>query len=322
MWNITPIFHIKFYGVNQMEQQSKGNHLYNKQMKKKNLWKNYGTALLFLAPFMILYLWFWVYPIIQGFLLSLRKGSYGTETAFAGLENYIYMATDEKFWMSVGNTLYFILISVPSLVVLGLILAVLVNAKLKGTTLLRSAYFMPYMLSVSVMGSIWVFILQSRTGLLSETLKMIGINGEIFWFGSWGMGWLSILIATLWWTVGFNMILFLAGLQEIPEDLYEAAEIDGASTWEKFRYITLPSLKGVTGLVIILQTIASFKLFGQTYLITNGGPGSATTPLVHYIYDIAFQQWDLGYASAVSFVLLVIISIISLIQYKFLMNKS
>ncbi|MFS0821659.1 carbohydrate ABC transporter permease [Bacillus sp. 1P02SD] len=294
----------------------------NKRENRKNSLKNYIAALLFLAPFMVLYLWFWIYPIIKGFLLSLTTGSYGVEGNFAGLENYRYMLTDENFWTSLGNTLFFILISTPTIVILGLGMALLVNSKLKGTTLLRSAYFMPYMLSVSVVGSVWVFILQSRTGLLSETLRLIGFTNEISWFGSWGMGWLSILIATLWWTVGFNMVLFLAGLQEIPDDIYEAAEIDGASGWAKFRYITLPSLRGVMTLVVLLQTIASFKLFGQTYLITKGGPGTSTTPLVHYIYDIAFRQWDMGYASAVSFVLFVIISLVSVIQYKLMSSKN
>ncbi|WP_238456242.1 carbohydrate ABC transporter permease [Lederbergia galactosidilytica] len=295
-------------------------HSKNKILRKRKR-KNYLTALVFLAPFMILYLWFWVYPIIQGFLTSLTTGSYGVEQNFAGLTNYKYMLTDEKFWASFGNTLYFIVISTPTIVIFGLLMALLVNAKLKGTTFLRSVYFMPYMLSVSVIASIWVFILQSKTGLLAETLSIFGITTQISFFGSWGMGWLSILIATLWWTVGFNMILFLAGLQEIPEELYEAADIDGANGWNKFRYITMPSLKGVTTLVIILQTIASFKLFGQTFLITNGGPGISTTPLVHYIYQIAFRQWDMGYATAVSFVLFFIISLISVIQSKLLTGK-
>lgn len=291
-----------------------------KQAKSQTL-KNYMTALAFLAPFMVLYLWFWIYPIFKGFMTSLSSGSLGGEKTFIGLNNYEYMMTDEKFWSSFWNTLYFILISTPSIVILGLGMALLVNMKLKGTTWLRTAFFMPYMLSVSVVGSIWVFILQSRTGLIAETLRSFGITMEISFFGSWGMGWLSILIATLWWTAGFNMILFLAGLQEIPDDLYEAADIDGANRWSKFRYITMPSLKGVTTLVIILQTIASFKLFGQTWLITKGGPGTSTTPLVHYIYQIAFRQWDSGYAAAVSFVLFLTIALISLAQYKLLMSK-
>lgn len=285
-------------------------------------YKHALTALAFLAPFMILYLWFWIYPIFKGFMTSLSAGTLGSEKTFVGLDNYSHLLSDDKFWSSFWNTLYFILISTPSIVIVGLAMALLVNAKLKGTTLLRTAFFMPYMLSVSVIGSIWVFILQSRTGLVAETLRSMGITAEISFFGSWGMGWLSILIATLWWTAGFNMILFLAGLQEIPDDLYEAADIDGAGRWSKFRYITVPSLKGVTTLVVILQTIASFKLFGQTWLITKGGPGTSTTPLVHYIYQIAFRQWDSGYASAVSFVLFLTIALISLIQYKLMMNKN
>ena len=282
-------------------------------------YKTYLAALAFMAPFLILYVWFWVYPIIKGFLTSFQSGTFGGEQRFVGLANYQYMLTDPKTSSSFGNTLYFILISTPSIVVLGLVLALLVNMKLKGTTFLRTVYFMPYMLSVSVIGSIWLFIFQSRTGLISETLRSLGMN-EISWLGSWGMGWLSILIATLWWTVGFNMILFLAGLQEIPDSLYEAADLDGAGAWAKFRYITMPSLKGVTAIVVVLQSIASFKLFGQTWLITKGGPGTSTTPLVHYIYQIAFRQWDMGYAAAVSFVLFVTIAVISFIQYKFLMS--
>lgn len=291
-----------------------------KQLKSP-IYKNYLTALAFLAPFMVLYLWFWIYPIIKGFLTSLTAGSLGAEKTFVGLDNYRYMLSDDKFWSSFWNTLYFILISTPSIVVVGLVMALLVNMKLKGTTWLRTAFFMPYMLSVSVLGSIWVFILQSRTGLIAETLSSFGVTMEFSFFGSWGMGWLSILIATLWWTAGFNMIMFLAGLQEISDDLYEAADIDGANRWAKFRYITMPSLKGVTALVMMLQTIASFKLFGQTWLITKGGPGTSTTPLVHYIYQIAFRQWDSGYASAVSFVLFLTIALISLIQFKLLMSK-
>lgn len=288
---------------------------------KSQSYKNYLAALVFLAPFMILYLIFWIYPILKGFISSLFAGTLGAEKTFVGVDNYEYMMSDEKFWSSLWNTLYFIVISTPSIVILGLGMALLVNMKLRGTTMLRTVYFMPYMLSVSVVGSIWVFILQSRTGLIAETLNSMGMTMEISWFGSWGMGWISILISTLWWTAGFNMILFLAGLQEIPDDLYEAADIDGANRWAKFRYITMPSLKGVTALVILLQTIASFKLFGQTWLITKGGPGSSTTPLVHYIYQIAFRQWDTGYASAVSFILFLIIAMISLAQFKLLMGK-
>lgn len=288
-----------------------------KRLKYANAW----AATAFLAPFMMIYLWFWVYPIFRGFLASLYTGSFSESKQFTGFDNYRLIMSDSKFWSSLWNTLYFIVISTPSIVVAGLAMALLVNSKLKGTTLLRTAYFMPYMLSVSVVGSIWVFILQSRTGLFAETMRSLGVTTEISWFGSWSMGWLSILIATLWWTVGFNMILFLAGLQEIPDDLYEAADLDGAGSTAKFRYITLPSLKGVTALVVILQTIASFKLFGQTWLITKGGPGTATTPLVHYIYQVAFRQWNTGYAAAISFVLFAVIAFVSVLQYRIMSGR-
>src|SRR5690625_1911440 len=150
--------------------------------------KNYFTVFLFLLPFMILYLWFWIYPVFKGFYTSFFTGTFGSELNFVGLKNYVKMFNDKKFWTSFGNTFYFVAISTPTIVVLGLLLALFVNMKLKGTALLRSVYFMPYMLSVSVMGSIWVFILQSRTGLLSETLASLGITMEISWFGSWTMG--------------------------------------------------------------------------------------------------------------------------------------
>lgn len=154
--------------------------------KRKETIRNYATAALFLAPFMVLYIWFWIYPIIQGFITSLTTGSYGVEQNFVGLSNYAYMLTDNKFWVSFGNTLYFILISTPTIVVLGLIMALIVNSKLKGTTILRSAFFMPYMLSISVVGSIWVFILQSRTEFARRNISAIRLhNGN---FMVWKLG--------------------------------------------------------------------------------------------------------------------------------------
>jgi len=144
----------------------------------------------------------------------------------------------------------------------------------------------------------------------------MGVKDEIYWLGSTPLAWLSILIVTLWWTVGFNMILFLAGLQEIPDSLYEAASIDGANSWEKFCSITLPSLRGVIALVVQLQIVASFKLFGQPWLLTGGGPGTSTRPIVQYIYQTAFRSWDSGYASAMSFILFIVIGLFTLIHNK------
>lgn len=290
--------------------------LANKRLLKLNLF-----AWVFLAPYLLFYSIFMLYPIVKGFIVSLYEWTIGNERTFVGLGNYKAMFQDSFFWESLGNTLYFVVISTPTLVVVGILLALLVNAKLIGTGFLRSAFFLPHILSISVISSIWVFVLQPYTGLLNSVLKSIGVGTEVFWLSSPNLAWFSILLATIWWTVGFNMILFLAGLQEIPDDLYEAARIDGASSWHCFRYITLPSLKGVILLVVVLQSIASFKLFGQSYLMTNGGPGTATRTLVQYIYEKGFRANEMGLASAMSYVLFLVMILFALVQFKFLSKK-
>ncbi|XID94604.1 carbohydrate ABC transporter permease [Paenibacillaceae bacterium WGS1546] len=276
---------------------------------------------LFLLPFLIIYSMFMLYPIVRGFVTSFHKVSISMESTFIGLSNYTQMLRDKYFWEALWNTFYFVLISTPTLIIVGLSLALIVNASLKGTTFLRSVYFLPFVLSISVISSIWVFILQPYTGLLNTFLHNMGVVSEIFWLDEPTLAWISILIATVWWTVGFNMVLFLAGLQEIPEDLYEAARLDGAGTWRQLVSITFPSLKNVMLLTVVLQTISSFKLFGQTYLMTKGGPGTSTRTLVQYIYEKGFIERDMGTASAMSYVLFVVTIIFAVIQFKFFTNK-
>jgi multiple sugar transport system permease protein len=262
-----------------------------------------------------------LYPIIKGFIISLHDWTLGMDSAFVGFDNYIIMFKDSYFWEALGNTVLFVLISTPALIFVGLGVALLVNAGLKGTTFLRSVFFLPYVLSISVIASIWVFILQPYTGLLNTLLHKIGIVEEIFWLGDENLAWVSILLATIWWTVGFNMVLFLAGLQEIPDEYYEAAKMDGANLWKQFISITLPSLKGVMLLTVVLQTINSFKLFGQPYLMTNGGPGTETRALVQYIYEKGFIEQQMGVASSMSYVLFAITIVFAFIQFKFFQNK-
>jgi multiple sugar transport system permease protein len=289
--------------------------------KKRKSSPEQWIAWLFLLPYLIFYLWFMLYPIYKGFVISLHEWAIGLEPEFVGLENYAVMLRDRHFWEALWHTVYFVILSTPSLVVVGLVFALIVNAGLKGTTFLRSAFFLPHILSISVISSIWVFVLQPYTGLMNAILHKLGIVQEIFWLSDVHLAWISILIATVWWTVGFNMVLFLAGLQEIPEDLYEAARIDGANAWESFRYITLPSLRGVILLIVVLQSIASFKLFGQPWLMTQGGPGTATRPLVQYIYETGFRANEMGLASAMSYVLFLVMILFAVIQFKFLSKK-
>ncbi|WP_347549071.1 sugar ABC transporter permease [Pseudalkalibacillus hwajinpoensis] len=279
------------------------------------------AAYLFLAPFLIIYGMFMVYPIIKGMKISLSEWKFGLDPEFVGLKNYKTMLSDGYFWEALGNTLYFVLISTPVLIILGLIVALIVNSGLKGTVFLRAGFFLPFILSISVMASIWVFIFQPYTGLLNSILHNLGVEQEIFWLNEPNLAWMSILIATVWWTLGFNMVLFLAGLQEIPKEHYEAAKIDGAGPVRTFFSITLPSLKNVIVLIVVLQTINSFKLFGQPYLMTEGGPGTSTRPLVQYIYEKGFVEQDMGVASAMSYVLFAITIIVAIIQFKFFTGK-
>lgn len=289
--------------------------------KKKKVGTEQWLAYMFLLPYLVFYGWFMVYPIFKGFIMSLNEWSIGATPKFVGLKNYAVMLRDNNFWEALGHTVLFVFLSTPSLVVVGLLLALIVNAGLKGTTFLRSAFFLPHILSISVISSIWVFVLQPYTGLLNSILHKLGVVREIFWLSDVNLAWLSILIATIWWTVGFNMVLFLAGLQEIPDDWYEAASIDGANRWHSFRYITLPSLRGVILLIVLLQSIASFKLFGQPWLMTQGGPGTATRTLVQYIYETGFRRNQMGLASAMSYVLFLVVILFAFIQFKVLSTR-
>ncbi|TCN21140.1 carbohydrate ABC transporter permease [Mesobacillus foraminis] len=302
------------------QKKRKANKVIGLLSNKKKLSLNL-FAWLFLSPYLLFYSWFMLYPIVKGFIISLYEWSIGNERTFVGFGNYKSIFQDSFFWEALSNTVYFVVISTPTLVITGILLALIVNAKLKGTGFLRSAFFLPHILSISVISSIWVFVLQPYTGLMNAVLKSIGITTEIFWLDSENLAWLSILLATIWWTVGFNMVLFLAGLQEIPDDYYEAARIDGANSWHCFRFITLPLLKGVILLVVVLQSIASFKLFGQSYLMTNGGPGTSTRTLVQYIYETGFRSNEMGVASAMSYVLFLVMILFAIVQFKFMSKK-
>lgn len=287
----------------------------------RRTWKEILTAWAMLAPYLAMYGLFLLYPIAKGGYISLHNASIVEVEDYVGLDNYRAMLSDDYFWEALGNTVYFVVISTPTLVAVGLGLAMLVNAKLKGTVIFRTIFFMPYVMAVSVVSNIWLFIFRPYIGLFTTIAKALGYSGEILWLDSPGLAWLAILITTVWWTVGFNMVIFLAGLQDIPDFYYEAARMDGATRWQRFRFITLPSLKHIVVLVVILQTIASFKLFAQPWLITQGGPGTATRALVQYIYQSGFVFNNMGGASAMAYALLLVTILIALIQFKFLSRQ-
>lgn len=248
--------------------------------------------------------------------MSLYEWNLVRKLEFVGLENYTEMFQDEFFWDSLWNTTLFVILTTPTMVALALVLALLANLNTKLQTFFRGSFFLPSILSVAVISFLAIFMLQPYNGLVNTVLQLVGINAEPFWMADKTLAWVTIVVVTLWWTVGFNMVLFLAGLQDIPESLYEASEIDGATRWEQFRYITLPQLIPIGRVILLLQILASYKVFAQILLITGGGPGGATRPLIQYIYEVGFTKNNLGYAATMSYALFFILLVLSIIQLR------
>src|SRR4051794_18592504 len=272
-----------------------------------------GWALV--SPFFILYFLFLMWPVVAAAWKSLFSDSLaGGASSWRGLGNYGELIGDSNFWWAMWHTLWFTVLSSVPLVILPLGLALLVNRVAKGQWLFRLAFFAPYVLPVSVIVLIWQWIYQPGFGLINGYLTKIGLS-EVNWLGAQGTAMLAVVIATVWWTLGFNFVLFLAGLQEIPRDLFEAAALDGAGPWQQIRRITLPLLLPTTVLVIVLQVIASLKVFDQIYLLLQGGPNFSTRPAVQYIYETGFTQYRTGYASALSIVFFLLIVLVSALLF-------
>lgn len=275
----------------------------------------------FLFPFLAIYAVFNLYPMIQGFIISFFKWNITGTKTFIAFDNYIRLFQDPVFWKALTNTLLYVLISTPIFMLGALVLALIVDSKLlMGRTFVRSTFFLPNILAVSITAVIWLNLLQPYTGLLNAGLHAIGIEQEVFWLASETLVWPSIVLVTFWWNTGYYMLIYLAGLQEIPTEQYEAAAIDGATGLQRIIRITVPCLKRTHLLVLFLQAIASFKIFGQVFLITNGGPAGASRTLLQYVYETGFTTFQIGQASAASFVLLLVILSVSIVQLR-IMNR-
>lgn len=221
---------------------------------------------------------------------------------------------DPRFWNAFRNTVVFTLVSTPIIAGMGLAFAMLVTGRRRFSGFYRAALFVPYVLPVSVATLIWGYLLNPSRGLVARLTETLGA-GTIAWLSDPRFAMAAIVVTTVWWTVGFNMILFGAGLQDIDPSLYEAASLDGAGRAKQFRFITLPGLRHATLLVVVTQVIASFQIFGQVNIMTGGGPGGATDVLVRYIYQTGFRDTELGYSSAMSLFLFVVMVLVSLIQF-------
>jgi multiple sugar transport system permease protein len=271
-------------------------------------------GLLFAAPFLALYALILVFPLLRGVWLSLNQVDLFGAGHFVGFGNYGRLLHDPIFATSLVNTFEVALMIVPALTVLSLLLALALNRAGGGAAVLRGIFFSSAVLSVTIVTLIWRFVLAPDAGLLGEAWKAFGWEPLPF-LSSVHLALPAIAITTIWWSIGFPMLLFLAGLQQIPEDMYEAAALDNANDWTTFWRITLPSLRRTMILVIMLQTAAQLQLFGQSQLLTAGGPSGASRTAVLFLFESAFGRWELGYASAAAEVLFLIILAVTLTQY-------
>lgn len=279
------------------------------------------TAWAFLAPFLFFFALFLIWPILHGFYLSFTGQTLtGAGGGWVGLSNYTEAFADPIMWKSLGNTALFTLMSTIPLVIVALALALLVNLGIPGQWLWRLSFFMPYLLASTVVALFWTWMYNPQLGLINSLLEPFGVD-SIAWLQDEKWAMISVVITTLWWTIGFNFLLYLAALQNIPEQQFEAAAIDGAGKWRQLFSITIPQLGPTTVLILLLQVIASLKVFDQIYMMTNGGPNGSTRPVVQYIFETGFTGYRFGYSAAISYIFFALIIVISLFQIRVTSRK-
>ncbi|MFB8207618.1 carbohydrate ABC transporter permease [Streptomyces sp. NPDC056010] len=272
---------------------------------------------LFVLPFLVVFALFLVWPVVQGLWMSLTDASLSLRgTEFVGFANYTEAFGDPDVWSSLGNTVLFTVISCVPLVLVALGMALLVHSGLAGQWVWRLAYFAPYLLPVTVVTLIWTWLYQPDIGLGNQLLTSLGME-PVGWLSDESVAMWSVAALTVWWTVGFNFLLYLAALQSLPTTYDEAAALDGAGAWRRLWSVTLPQLRHTTVLVAMLQALASLKVFDQIYILTKGGPNGSTRPILEYVYDVGFTGYRLGYASAVSYIFFAIVIVVSVLQLRF-----
>ena len=279
------------------------------------------TGLWFVLPFLAFYALFLLWPAVVGFGYAFTDRSLaGGYASFVGLDNWTESLTDPAMYDSLWNTLWFTVLSVPVMVLLALGLALLTDHARRLGWFLRLSFFAPFVLPVTVMTLIWGWMYNPSLGLFNGTLGRFGIEGPE-WLFSEDTAMYSVVLATAWWQVGFNYLLYLAAMQSIPKDVYEAAAIDGAGAWQRIGRITLPMLTRTTALIAVLQLIGSLRVFEQIYLMTMGGPNFATRTVIQYIYDSGFVGLRIGLASSMAYVFMVLIIAASIAQFRLFSRK-
>ncbi len=283
--------------------------------------KHFFAPFFFLTPALSAIFVFFFIPVIAAFFISFTDldiyalGNPAT-IRFVGFGNYTRLLTDPLFWQALWNTLYFVLVAGPLSIAVSLLAAVLVNSRLtRWKALFKLSFFLPVVTTLVAVAIVWRFIYHPRFGIINYLLSLAGLH-PIDWLGDpfWAMP--ALILMAVWKNFGYNMIIFIAGLQSIPEHLYEAAVVEGATNWQKFWHITLPMLAPTILFVTIITVIGFFQLFAEPYVMTQGGPLNKTLSIVLYMYREGFRWWNMGYASAIAFVLFFIIFVATLIQIK------
>ncbi|HEV8396970.1 MAG TPA: sugar ABC transporter permease [Vicinamibacterales bacterium] len=282
-------------------------------------WRVALTPYLFLAPGLLLFGVFRVYPLLDGLRLSFTNARLGrTQYVWVGFANYERLLDDTRFHTSLWNTAFYTAASTLPILAIPLVLAIALNRGVSLTTFLRSAFFFPFTLSVVTVGLTWLWLLDPVVGPFNYYLRTLGVPARS-WLADPTTAMWAIILTTVWWVAGYYLVIYLAGLQDIPRELYEAAAIDGAGGWRSFWSITLPLLRPVLLFVFVTHIIGSFQIFGQVFILTQGGPGDATRTVVQHLYETAFQNFfHFGSASAMAWVLFAIIVVFSSLQFRLL----
>ena len=289
-------------------------------MKKQAFWRNIKVVpYLYILPNMILFMVFMIIPVFMALYYSFMDWKGIGDPVFTGLENYQWLFTDDTFWKSLWNTAYYTLATVPFIMVLALFLAMLLNMALPLKGVFRAAIYLPAVVSTVVVGMIFTWLFQDQVGLINYLLNLLGVE-SIQWANDPKFAMIMLVAATIWQRTGYNMVIYLAGLQGISQEYYEAAIVDGASNWQRFRYLTLPLLKTTHVFVMITCIIHSFRSFDLVYTMTKGGPLNSTKTMVMYIYELAFTRSQFGRASAAGVALFTIMVVLTAV--RFMNNKA
>lgn len=282
-----------------------------------------AVGLLFVLPAVAFTVVFFLIPLVMTVYMSLHNWPLLGERAFIGLENYQNLVNDRQFWNSLWFTTRYTLLITPIIFILAFGLALLVNLPLHGVGVFRTIYFLPVVIGLGTSSLLWVWLLHDRVGAINAILVGLGlIDRPIIWLADPNYAMTAIIMSVVWKTVGFTMILLLTGMQAIPAELYEAAKVDGASYWDRLRYIMLPLLRRTFALALILSVIGSYLGFDQFFIMTAGGPQNSTISVVYWIYKNSFTNFQLGYGASMSLVLLVVLVILSVIQLRLLRDDT